>query len=92
VKAKEPIAAEQEDIESRTYTGILLGPRPISFFLGGGYSFVLVMEETEGFFERVGNTYLSDVESQRVPGSALKGSNDSGIEGSSWERRAIRLG
>jgi hypothetical protein len=53
VKAKEPIAAEQEDIESRTYTGILLGPRPIYFW--GGYSFVLVMEETEGFFERVGN-------------------------------------
>jgi hypothetical protein len=46
MNAKEPTAAEQEDIEGRTYTRIHLGPRLISFGGGrGGYSFVLVMEE-----------------------------------------------
>jgi hypothetical protein len=32
MKAKEPTAAKQEDIEGRTYTRIPLGPRLISFF------------------------------------------------------------
>ena len=60
MNAKELTAAEQKDIEGRTYTRIPLGPRLISFGgEGGGYSFVLVMEEQEGVFERVGNTYLS---------------------------------
>jgi hypothetical protein len=57
MNAKELTAAEQKDIEGQTYTRIPLGPRLVSF--GGGYSFVLVMEEQEGVFERVGNTYLS---------------------------------
>ena len=91
LKAGKPTAVEQEDTESRTDTGILLGPRPISFW-GGGLSVILVMEEKGGFFERVGNTYLNYVEGQWVPGSTLKSSNDWGIEGSCWERRVIRLG
>ena len=34
LKAGKPTAVEQEDTESRTETGILLGPRPISFWGG----------------------------------------------------------
>jgi Heterokaryon incompatibility protein (HET) len=84
-----PTATELEDIESRTYTGIMLSQRTNS---KEKYPFILVAEEKEGFMERVGNLYLGKTVAQPIPGSTGKDSEGWDIDCLSWERREIRLG
>jgi hypothetical protein len=88
IPSSNPTAAEFEVFESRTY--IRIDPGAVGTIDPSDSLFVLVVEEKEGCFERVGSFFLGE-KAYPIPGRTGHGDQGWDIDCLSWERRVIRL-